>query len=148
MGGSSSPFGRYRPHGRRAAVRGVGGRAGKTARALVALAAVGMLIAGEVAVALWASVSGATPASGVSYVYDELGRLVAVVDPASDTATYSYDAVGNLVSISRQSSSVVSILEFAPNGGREGDTVRISGTWPGVRRPRVLDSAMPSSVIP
>lgn len=36
---------------------------------------------------------------GISYVYDELGRLIAVTDAAGDTAVYSYDAVGNVLSI-------------------------------------------------
>jgi uncharacterized protein RhaS with RHS repeats len=32
--------------------------------------------------------------TSIQCVYDELGRLVAVVDPAEDTAVYQYDAVG------------------------------------------------------
>src|SRR5688572_33028200 len=67
-------------------------------------------------------------AAEVSYVYDELGRLKAVTDPATDTAVYNYDAVGNLNSISRQSSSVVSIIEFSPKQGPIGTTVTIFGT--------------------
>jgi len=62
-----------------------------------------------------------------NYIYDELGRLVAVVTPA-ETVTYTYDAVGNLLSISRGSSSQVSIIEFTPNGGPIGTTVTIYGT--------------------
>lgn len=41
-------------------------------------------------------------AAGISYVYDDAGRLRAVIDPASDTAVYAYDAVGNLTGITRQ----------------------------------------------
>ena len=52
--------------------------------------------------------------SDITYTYDELGRLTAVVDPSGDTGIYTYDAVGNLLSIERQSSSVVSIIEFTP----------------------------------
>ena len=54
-------------------------------------------------------------AAEVSYVYDDLGRLKAVIDPGTDTAVYNYDAVGNLLSISRQSSALVSIIEFSPS---------------------------------
>jgi YD repeat-containing protein len=61
-------------------------------------------------------------------IYDELGRLTGVVDPAGETATYIYDAVGNLLSISRQSSALVSIIEFTPNSGPAGTTVTIYGT--------------------
>jgi YD repeat-containing protein len=67
-------------------------------------------------------------AAEISYIYDELGRLKAVVDPATDTAVYNYDAVGNLLTISRQSSSTVSIIEFAPKSGPVGTTVTIYGT--------------------
>ena len=64
----------------------------------------------------------------IVYVYDELGRLVAVIDTASEAAVYSYDAVGNLLSISRYSASTVSIIEFTPNSGPVGATVTIYGT--------------------
>ena len=66
--------------------------------------------------------------TGISYVYDELGRLVAVIDPSGDTARYSYDAVGNLLSISRYSSSTISIIHFTPKKGPVGTTVTIYGT--------------------
>ena len=67
-------------------------------------------------------------AADVVYIYDEVGRLIAVVDPATETATYSYDAVGNLLSISRQSSASLRILDFTPKSGLVGTTVRIFGT--------------------
>ena len=63
----------------------------------------------------------------VSYIYDSLGRLVSTVGP-TDTIIYSYDAVGNLLSISRQSSSVVSIVNFTPGNGPVGASVTINGT--------------------
>lgn len=66
--------------------------------------------------------------AAIIYVYDELGRLIAVTDPASDTAVYAYDAVGNLLSISRQPSSQVSIIKFTPNSGQIGASVIIYGT--------------------
>ena len=62
------------------------------------------------------------------YVYDDLGRLIAVIDQAGDTALYSYDVVGNLLSISRQASSQVSIIEFRPKRGPVGTPVTIFGT--------------------
>jgi YD repeat-containing protein len=67
-------------------------------------------------------------AADITYIYDELGRLRAVVDPASDTAVYSYDSVGNLTGITRQPSSQVSIIDFTPNSGPVGTTVTIYGT--------------------
>ena len=72
----------------------------------------------------------ATPvaADTVQYVYDELGRLIAVVRLGGETTRYTYDEVGNIVSVSRQSSSQVSIVAFTPERGQTGDTVTIYGT--------------------
>jgi len=39
------------------------------------------------------------PADTAQYFYDELGRLVGVVDGQGNTARYVYDEVGNLLSI-------------------------------------------------
>jgi YD repeat-containing protein len=67
--------------------------------------------------------------AGISYIYDRLGRLVGVVDPATnETAIFRYDAVGNLLSIARQSAAVVAIIEFTPSSGPVGTAVTISGT--------------------
>ncbi len=66
--------------------------------------------------------------SGISYVYDDLGRLVAVIDPANGTAVYSYDAVGNILSITRQSATIVAVLQVTPNAAAIGAAVTIYGT--------------------
>ncbi len=71
-----------------------------------------------------ALLSGAT----VSYVYDPLGRLLAVIDPATNTAVYSYDAVGNLIGITRQTSATLAIFQFTPSSGPVGTPVTIYGT--------------------
>jgi RHS repeat-associated protein len=101
----------------------VTGRVIGRASLLVSLSAVLILAAG-----LQGDSASAVPGSGISYVYDELDRLVAVIDPESETAKYEYDAVGNILSISRQSSSTVSILEFSPNGAAVGTSVSVFGT--------------------
>lgn len=67
-------------------------------------------------------------AQSVQYVYDELGRLVAVIAPSGDAAAYSYDAVGNLLAISRYTATTVSVIEFTPNAGPTGSSVTIYGT--------------------
>jgi YD repeat-containing protein len=64
----------------------------------------------------------------IQYVYDELGRLIAVIDPSGDTALYSYDAVGNILSIARHATSQVSIISFSPTIGPVGTAVAITGT--------------------
>src|SRR6266542_1816922 len=67
--------------------------------------------------------------AAVSYIYDRLGRLVAVVDPVTnEVAIYRYDGVGNLLSIARRSAAIVSIIDFTPSSGPTGSTITISGT--------------------
>jgi YD repeat-containing protein len=65
---------------------------------------------------------------GVTYVYDDLGRLVGVIDPSGNAAVYSYDAVGNVQSITRYSPNQIAVLNVSPRSGPIGTTVRISGT--------------------
>ncbi|HET7698320.1 MAG TPA: carboxypeptidase regulatory-like domain-containing protein [Vicinamibacterales bacterium] len=64
----------------------------------------------------------------VRYVYDEVGRLVAVVDTTGETARYAYDAVGNVTSISRHASSTLAVLEISPNRGPVSTVVTITGS--------------------
>jgi YD repeat-containing protein len=63
----------------------------------------------------------------VSYVYDNVGRLISTISP-TDTVIYSYDATGNLLSISRQSSSQVAVLSFTPASGSVGTSVTVNGS--------------------
>lgn len=67
-------------------------------------------------------------AADISYVYDDAGRLRAVIDPASDTAIYAYDSVGNLTGITRHSSTTLAVLQFTPSTGPVGTTVTLYGT--------------------
>lgn len=72
----------------------------------------------------------AAPAGAATllYVYDELGRLVAEIDPAAETTLYHYDAAGNLLSVARGDSSEFRLIAFTPTRGKEGDTVTIYGS--------------------
>jgi YD repeat-containing protein len=63
-----------------------------------------------------------------TYVYDDNGRLIAVVLPSGDSATYEYDAAGNIKKVSRGPYTAVSIVEFTPRSGTEGTVVTIYGT--------------------
>ncbi|HKQ05772.1 MAG TPA: LamG-like jellyroll fold domain-containing protein [Blastocatellia bacterium] len=64
----------------------------------------------------------------ITYVYDDLGRLVSVIDQSGNAATYNYDAVGNLLSISRQAAAQISLIRFTPGAGPVGTAVTIYGT--------------------
>jgi YD repeat-containing protein len=64
----------------------------------------------------------------ITYAYDQLGRLVGVVDAQGDAATYTYDAGGNILAIGRGSAGTTSIIGFVPSSGAVGSSVTISGT--------------------
>ncbi|MGH9410197.1 MAG: beta strand repeat-containing protein [Vicinamibacterales bacterium] len=84
------------------------------------LACLAML--GSLSICAWAQ-------SPVQYIYDDLGRLVGVIDQSGNAATYTYDAVGNLLSITRTSAGTVSIISVSPStGAAPGATVTINGT--------------------
>jgi YD repeat-containing protein len=71
---------------------------------------------------------GAQPAQPViRYFYDDLGRLVGVVDQAGQAAFFAYDQVGNLRSIVRQTAGPVMIMAFLPGGGPGGTSVILHG---------------------
>ena len=72
--------------------------------------------------------AGMAPAATVQYVYDDLGRLVTEIDPATGATQYTYDAAGNLLSVTRSGSSQVSIASFTPTHGIVGESVTILGT--------------------
>jgi len=88
----------------------------------------GVVVSGGTASTVSFSLSVATAAAGIVYIYDELQRLKSVIDPVGEAATYGYDAVGNLLSITRNNSSQTSIIDFNPNAGAVGSTVTIHGT--------------------
>lgn len=60
----------------------------------------------------------------VTYIYDDLGRLVRVVNEANECATYEYDAVGNLLRITRGANCLQppSIDTLSPDSGNAGET--------------------------
>ena len=70
------------------------------------------------------------PASAdqAQYIYDDLGRLVQVIDGQGNVATYNYDAVGNLLSITRNTGGVgaPTVTGITPNNGAAGATVTVS----------------------
>ena len=67
-------------------------------------------------------------ADTAQYIYDDLGRLVQVVDGQGNVATYNYDAVGNLLSITRNTGGVgaPTVTGITPNSGAAGATVNVS----------------------
>jgi YD repeat-containing protein len=67
-------------------------------------------------------------AQQIRYVYDDLGRLIAVIDQQGRTAIYEYDAVGNILAIRRpDTTGPVAITFFNPKRGPVGTRVEIFG---------------------
>jgi YD repeat-containing protein len=91
------------------------------------------------------------PAQEVRYIYDELNRLIGVVDQQGNAAEYVYDAIGNIIQIKRftvDPNAAVSITLVRPNSGPIGATVQIFGkgfsTTPGDNQVRF--SGTPATV--
>ncbi len=82
-------------------------------------------------IALGLTLHAAAQQPVVHYVYDDLGRLVGVVDPDGNAVTYTYDAVGNILAIDRHdvadTSGPVAITLVSPNQGKIGTPVSIFG---------------------
>jgi YD repeat-containing protein len=93
-------------------------------------------------------------APSVYYVYDELNRLIAVVDQQGDAATYTYDAVGNILRIDRFDAAGLpggaSISLFTPSAGAVGATVQVFGRGSAQRsrRTRCSSTAVRPRLLP
>lgn len=61
------------------------------------------------------------------YVYDDNGRLRAVVSPTGEAAVYEYDAAGNFTAIRRLAANALELLDFFPKQGVPGDLVTFIG---------------------
>lgn len=77
------------------------------------------------ALAVWPV--GAQPGSTTSYVYDNNGRLRAVIAPDGQAAVYDYDPAGNITAIRRLTAESFELLTFFPDVGKEGDLVTFRG---------------------
>jgi YD repeat-containing protein len=64
---------------------------------------------------------------GIRYVYDDLNRLIKVIDPAGEVAEYVYDAVGNILEIRRSTLAELAIIDFTPSRGAVETVVTIQG---------------------
>jgi YD repeat-containing protein len=72
--------------------------------------------------------AGAQQGRTTTYVYDDVGRLHAVIAPNGDAVIYEYDAAGNVTSVRRVAADALAILSFSPHEGVPGDQVVFTGT--------------------
>lgn len=61
------------------------------------------------------------------YIYDDDGRLRAVIAPNGDAAIYEYDSAGNFTAIRRPGPNALELLTFAPRLGVPGTRVVFYG---------------------
>lgn len=63
-----------------------------------------------------------------NFVYDEDGRLHAVLSPNGEAVAYEYDAAGNVTAVRRLTPNDLELLGFTPPRGPVGTLVQIFGT--------------------
>lgn len=61
------------------------------------------------------------------YIYDDDGRLRAVIAPNGEAAVYEYDPAGNFTAIRRLSADALELLTFSPRSGVPGTQVIFYG---------------------
>ncbi len=74
-----------------------------------------------------AQLSASAQGGTTTYVYDDNGRLHAVISPAGEAAVYEYDAAGNITAIRRLAADALAIFNFSPRAGIPGDQVTFIG---------------------
>ncbi|MFN0086214.1 MAG: IPT/TIG domain-containing protein [Blastocatellia bacterium] len=62
------------------------------------------------------------------YVYDDNGRLRAVIAPNGEANVYEYDPAGNITAIRLNAATTLEVLSFSPREGVPGAQVTIIGT--------------------
>ncbi|HEY5821446.1 MAG TPA: IPT/TIG domain-containing protein, partial [Propionibacteriaceae bacterium] len=62
------------------------------------------------------------------YQYDAAGRLVGVVQNATQAARYTYDPAGNITGVSRYAASQLAVVSVVPASVRPGASVSVRGT--------------------
>jgi YD repeat-containing protein len=61
------------------------------------------------------------------YVYDDTGRLIAVISPTGEANVYEYDAAGNFTTIRHLTSDDLAVFAFTPRAGVPGDLISFIG---------------------
>jgi RHS repeat-associated protein len=74
------------------------------------------------------SALASVPSSAIRYLYTPDSELSAVIKPEAEAALYNWDSAGNLSSITRRSSTKLSIIQLEPTTAAVGETVDIWGT--------------------
>lgn len=110
-------------------------------RALTALAAAALALCVTTAAPAWQG-GGAT-----RYVYDDNGRLHAVITPTGEAVVYEYDAAGNITAVRRLTAAALALFDFSPRAGVPGDLVTLVGVGFGAGVTAVSFNGAPARVV-
>lgn len=105
-----------------------------------------LVVSAMLAGSLWLQVYAQTPGT-TRYVYDENGRLIAVIAPTGEAAVYEYDPAGNITAIRRLGANAFELLSFAPTSGTEGDRVSLYGVGIGVGASAVRFNGVAAQIV-
>jgi YD repeat-containing protein len=89
--------------------------------------ALAALVASSLVLGLSAAALARQGGAATRYVYDEDGRLQAVVAPTGEAAVYEYDPAGNITAVRRLAADALALFSFAPRAGIYGDLVTFVG---------------------
>ena len=68
-------------------------------------------------------------AGDATYIYDDLGCLIQVIDEQANITNYNYDSVGNLLSITKATGhQPPQITAITPSSALQGDTLSVTIT--------------------
>src|SRR5947209_168812 len=90
--------------------------------------------------------AGAQQTGITHYVYDDNGRLVAVILSSGDATVYAYDLAGNPTSVRQVPASGLELITFTPHEGSTGDSVTFYGVGFGSGVTSLLFNGVPAHV--
>ncbi len=95
---------------------------------------------------VWSMVPVNAQQGTTRYVYDDAGRLLAVITPNGEAVIYRYDAAGNFTALVRSTANMLLLIAFSPRSGSEGDQVTIVGTGFGAGVNSVLFNGLQAQI--
>lgn len=103
---------------------------------------------GLIVMLICAAIPSSIMAQGTTqYVYDDNGRLHAVISPSGEAAVYEYDAAGNFTAIRRLKADDLELFSFSPHEGVPGDLVTFTGVGFGAGVSAVLFNGTQSRIV-
>jgi len=81
------------------------------------------------------------------YVYDDRGRLIAVISPTGEANIYEYDAAGNFTAVRRLTTNDLAVFAFSPRIGVPGDQVTFLGVGFGAGVNSVSFNGVPANIV-